>query len=85
MTSPERAVQLSTAARKANRERDASRAMREYQAERARVDANTVRMRALRLSKAATDATVDQAAAAVKRPLSRVAKSERDACSRSSS
>jgi hypothetical protein len=45
-----------TAARKLDRDREASLAMREYQAEKARVDANTVRLRALRLAKEAADA-----------------------------
>jgi hypothetical protein len=49
------------AAKKAGRERDAIQAMRDYQAEKARVDANTERLRALRLAKEAADA---QAAAA---------------------
>jgi hypothetical protein len=37
-------------AKKADRDREAAQAMREYQAERARIDANTARLRALRLA-----------------------------------
>ena len=44
------------AARKVDREREATQAMREYHAEKARVDANTERLRALRLAKEAADA-----------------------------
>jgi hypothetical protein len=47
---------LVAAAEKAGREREAAQAMREYQAERARIDANTARLRALRLAKEAADA-----------------------------
>jgi hypothetical protein len=42
-----------TAARKAERERDAVQATKEYHAEKARIDANMERLRALRLAKAA--------------------------------
>jgi hypothetical protein len=44
------------AAQKAGRERDAAQAMKEYAAEKARIDANTERLRALRLAKEAADA-----------------------------
>jgi hypothetical protein len=50
------------AAQKAKREQDAIAALKEHQAEKARVDANTLRLRALRLAKEAADA---QAAAAL--------------------
>ena len=51
----------SVAARKAGREIEAAQAMREYQAEKVRVDANTARLRALRLAKEAADAAVVEA------------------------
>jgi|SRR5688572_30474219 hypothetical protein len=44
------------AAQKVKREQDAIAALKEYQAEKARVDANTLRLRALRLAKDAADA-----------------------------
>ena len=44
------------AARKAGRDQDAVAAVREYQAEKVRVEANTLRLRALRLAKEAADA-----------------------------
>jgi hypothetical protein len=44
------------AAQKVKREQDAISALKEYQAEKARVDANTLRLRALRLAKDAADA-----------------------------
>lgn len=44
------------AAKKAFREQEAVKALREYQAEKTRVDANTLRLRALRLAKEAADA-----------------------------
>ena len=43
-------------AQKAKREQDAIAALKEYHAERARVDANMLRLRALRLAKEAADA-----------------------------
>jgi hypothetical protein len=54
------------AAQKSARDSDAAKAMREYEAEKLRVDANTARLRALRLEKEATDAkaAAEQAAAA---------------------
>jgi hypothetical protein len=52
---------LLAAAKKAGRDRDALQAMRDYRAEAVRVDANTARLRELRLAKEAADA---QAAAA---------------------
>ena len=67
---------LLAATRKAGRDQDAVAAMREYQAEKVRVDANTLRLRALRLAKEVADA---QAAAAKpvtpRKPASRRAKS----------
>jgi len=57
MTSSKSAEQrLVAAAVKASRERDALQALRDYAAEKARVDANTLRLRALRLEKEAADA-----------------------------
>ena len=47
---------LAAAAVKASRDRDATQALRDYAAEKARVDANTLRLRALRLEKEAADA-----------------------------
>ncbi len=57
---------LVAAAQKAGREREAAQAMREYQAERVRVDANTARLRELRLKKQAADAETAAAEAAAK-------------------
>ena len=51
---------LLAAAQKAGRERDAVQAVREYQAEKSRIDANTARLRALRLAKEAADAAAAQ-------------------------
>jgi len=47
---------MAAAAVKASRDRDALQAVRDYAAEKARVDANTLRLRALRLEKEAADA-----------------------------
>lgn len=71
---PNRTSEL--AARRADRERDGLQAMREYQAEQARIDANTARLRAARLAKEAADATREQAAVAPK-PARRLGKSVR--------
>ena len=46
---------MAAAARKAHRDSDALHALRDYAAEKARVDANTVRLRALRLEKEAAE------------------------------
>jgi hypothetical protein len=54
------------AAQKSARESDAAKAMREYQAETLRIDANTARLRALRLEKEAADAKAAAEAAAAK-------------------
>jgi hypothetical protein len=57
MTSPKSVEQrLAAAAQKASRDRDALQALRDYAAEKARVDANTLRLRALRLEKEAAEA-----------------------------
>ena len=53
---------MAAAANKAHRDQEAVQAVREYAAEKARVDANTLRLRALRLEKEAAEA---QAAAPV--------------------
>jgi hypothetical protein len=58
-------------AKKAFREQEALKALREYQTEKSRVDANTLRLRALRLAKEAADA---EAAAAQPAPAKKVAK-----------
>jgi hypothetical protein len=47
---------MAAAAKKASRDSDALLALRDYAAEKARVDANTVRLRALRLEKEAAEA-----------------------------
>jgi hypothetical protein len=47
---------MAAAAKKASRDSDALHALRDYAAEKARVDANTVRLRALRLEKEAAEA-----------------------------
>lgn len=58
MASPKTPEQrLNAEAKKATRERDALQAMREYHAEQARIDANTARLRALRLAREAAAAT----------------------------
>ena len=46
---------MAAAANKARRDQDALKALRDYAADRARVDANTLRLRALRLQKEAAD------------------------------
>ena len=56
MAKPEPLDRLEASARKVERERDAAKAMREYEAEKERIDANTTRLRALRLAKEAADA-----------------------------
>jgi hypothetical protein len=57
MTSPKSVEQrLAAAAQKASRDRDALQAVRDYAAEKARVDANTLRLRALRQEKEAAEA-----------------------------
>jgi hypothetical protein len=62
---------LAAAAQKAHRDSDALQAVRDYAAERARVDANTERLRALRLKKEAADAKAAAEAAAQKKPRPR--------------
>ena len=57
---------LLAAAKKAGRERDALKAVRDYEAEKRRVDANTERLRALRLAKEADDAAAAAAQPAAK-------------------
>ena len=52
---------LAAAAKQANRDREAVEAVREYAAEKARVDANTLRLRAMRLEKEAADAAAKAA------------------------
>ena len=73
---------LAAAAKQANRDREAVQAVREYAAEKARVDANTLRLRALRLEKEAAEAQAAAAAApppARKKPAARAAKPARSA------
>ena len=64
---------LEASARKADREREAVQAMKEYEAEKIRVDANTARLRALRLAKETADAqqAADAAPAAKPKPARR--------------
>ncbi len=57
---------LAAAAKQANRDREAVQAVREYAAEKARIDANTLRLRALRLEKEAAEAQAAAAQAAAK-------------------
>jgi len=47
---------LAEAAKKARRDNEALQALREYAAEKARIDSNTLRLRALRLEKEAAEA-----------------------------
>lgn len=71
---------LAAAAKQANRDREAVQAVREYAAEKARVDANTLRLRALRLEKEAAEAQVAPAAPpARKKPAARATKPARSA------
>src|SRR4051794_34964693 len=60
--------QASAAAKKEERARDGVVAMREYEAEKARIDANTERLRALRLAREAADAVAAEPPAAVAAP-----------------
>lgn len=69
---------LAAAAKQANRDREAVAAVREYAAEKARVDANTLRLRAMRLEKEAAEAQAAAAAApppARKKPAAKSARS----------
>jgi hypothetical protein len=59
---------LLAAAKKAGRERDALKAVSEYEAEKRRVDANTARLRALRLAKEADEAAAAAAAQPAAKP-----------------
>ncbi len=63
-------------AQKAKREQDAIAALKEYRAERARVDANMLRLRALRLAKQAADAKILAAGRTKKSPSGRNAGKE---------
>jgi len=71
--------QVSAAAKKAERERDGAVAMREYEKEKARIDANTERLRALRLAKEAADATAEAAAAEAPRKSARASRARKSA------
>ena len=72
---------LAAAAKQANRDREAVAAVRDYAAEKARVDANTLRLRALRLEKeaaeAAAKATQPAKPPARKKPAAQAAKPAR--------
>lgn len=71
---------LAAAAKKASRDQDAVLALREYAAEKARVDANTLRLRELRLAKEAADAVAKAAEPTKKKPVrARVRKSDANA------
>lgn len=65
MTTLKRDQQVSAAAKKAERERDATQAMQDYEAEKRATQANMARLRALRLAKERADAqaSADQASA----------------------
>jgi len=72
MTSPKSVEQrLAAAAKKAHRDRDALAALKDYAAEQARVDANTLRLRAVRLEKEAADARAAAELAKEKKDTSR--------------
>jgi hypothetical protein len=63
---------LVASAQKAKREQEAISALKEYYAEKARIDANTTRLRALRLAKEAADAkTAAEQPAEDKKPARR--------------
>ena len=68
---------LAAAAVKASRDRDALQAVRDYAAEKARVDANTLRLRALRLEKEAADAQAAAELAEQKKDAGAVRKRKR--------
>ena len=68
---------LAAAAKKASRDSDAVQALRDYAADKARVDANTLRLRALRLEKEAADARTAAEAAEQKKAAGRAAKPAR--------
>jgi hypothetical protein len=74
----------SAEAKKADRERDAQIATREYHAEKARVDANTARLRALRLAKEANAQLTPAKPAAEKKAAARVRSPARRAAPRRS-
>jgi hypothetical protein len=65
---------MAAAANKAHRDQEAVQAVREYAAEKARVDANTLRLRALRLEKEAAEAQAAAELAAQKKPAARASK-----------
>ena len=69
MTSPKSVEQrLAAAAKKQSRDQDAVQALKEYAAEKARVDANTLRLREMRLAKEAADAAAKAAEPPKKKP-----------------
>jgi len=68
---------LAAAAEKAKRDRDAVQAVRDYAAEKARVDANTLRLRALRLEKEGADARAAAELAEQKKAAGRLTKRPR--------
>jgi hypothetical protein len=68
---------LAAAAKKASRDRDALQAVKDYAAEKARIDANTLRLRALRLEKEAADARAAADAAERKKTAGTAAKRAR--------
>lgn len=82
-TTPEQ--RLLAAAKKAGRERDALKAVHEYEAEKRRIDANTERLRALRLAKEADEAAAAAAAQAAAKPKRARATAQPRARSRTSS
>jgi len=68
---------LAAATEKANRDRDAVQAVRDYAAEKARVDANTLRLRALRLQKEEAEARAASELAENKKAAGRITKRAR--------
>ena len=65
---------LAAAAKKARRDSEALQALRDYAAEKARVDANTARLRALRLEKEAAEERTAAELAEQKKPAGRASK-----------
>jgi hypothetical protein len=65
---------LAAAAKKASRDSDALQAVRDYAAEKARVDANTLRLRAMRLEKEAAEARAAAELAEQGKPAGRATK-----------
>jgi hypothetical protein len=67
MTTLKRDQQMSAAAKKAERDRDAAQALRDYDAEKRAAQANMMRLRALRLAEERTKERADAQAPAPRR------------------